>query len=160
MTRTTESGFTLIEVLIVVSIIGILAAVAIPEYANYRKRAAMTEVIVAASGCRTVITEAYSNFSQPTVEANGWGCESSTGTSKYVASIQTDANGRVTVTARNIDPADIDGKVVTLVPADNTGGALTYSPGTRINRWVCGSTTITPATTIKAEYLPASCRGV
>ena len=94
-----QQGFTLIELMIVVAIIGILAAVALPAYQDYTKRAKMSEVILAASACRTTITEVYQSGSQTTVNANAWGCESTTSTSKYVKSIQTDTNGKVTVTA-------------------------------------------------------------
>jgi type IV pilus assembly protein PilA len=143
----------------VVAIIGILAAVALPAYQDYTKRAKMSEVILAASACRTTVTEVYQTGSQTQVSAGNWGCESTSPSSKYVSSIATTADGAVIVTAANIDATNIDGKVVTLVPADSTGTALTYTPGLAVNRWICGSTTLTPATTVPAKYLPGSCRG-
>jgi type IV pilus assembly protein PilA len=157
MKRSIQQGFTLIELMIVVAIIGILAAVALPAYQDYTKRAKLSELILAASACRTTITEVYQSGTF-TPSINGWGCESTNSSSKYVRSIQTNADGKITVKAQGIDTVNIDGNDVTLVPADAAGAALTYvAGGVAINRWICGSSTL--GTTIPAKYLPGSCRG-
>ena len=75
MKRSIQKGFTLIELMIVVAIIGIVAAVALPAYQNNTKKAKVSEVILAASGCRTTITEVYQSGSASNPPgANGWGC--------------------------------------------------------------------------------------
>jgi len=152
--RYLQKGFTLIELMIVVAIIGILAAVALPAYQDYTIRAKMSEVILAASACRTSITEVYQTGGTAPL-ANGWGCETSLG-SKYVAGIETDANGGIKVTIATGISADVDGKIVTLLPYVNNALADSVANmGQGVNSWKCGDT----GTTLLPKYLPGSCRG-
>ena len=146
-----QKGFTLIELMIVVAIIGILAAIALPAYQDYTKRAKMSELILAASACRTTITEVYQSATSLPA-ANQWGCESSGSASKYVASIVTDATGIITVASQGI-PGVTTG--ITLSPFNSAGTAMTSTNiGSAVAQWKCA-----PTVSAEAKFLPGSCRG-
>jgi type IV pilus assembly protein PilA len=151
--RRQQYGFTLIELMIVVMIIGLLASVALPAYQDYTTRAKMSEVVLAASACRSSVSETYASGGAPP-GANGWGCES--GSSRYVQNVTTDANGAVTATAWNISP-DVNGKRLVLVPY--VGAALADAAtmmGQYVSEWRCGPA---PSNGVSLRHLPAGCRG-
>ena len=162
--NTMQKGFTLIELMIVVAIIGILAAVALPAYQDYTARAKMSEVVLAATTCKNTISEAADSGLNTQVAVNKWGCgekdSANAVTSKYVKEITTTAAGAISVEAQNIKATDINGKKVTLTPYSTVDfttpmGAADYVNGTNkpIRTWKCSFDG-------DNKYVPASCRNV
>jgi type IV pilus assembly protein PilA len=150
--RNPARGFTLLELMIVVAIIGILAAVALPAYQNFSVRAKISEAILALGACRTAISELYQSGDTGPGPDN-WGCEQES--SRYVASISTDANGLVTATIAGIAAA-VDGRTLTLAPLIDGAPADSASHmGKSVNAWICGGS----GTDLALNHLPASCRG-
>jgi type IV pilus assembly protein PilA len=158
-----QQGFTLIELMIVVAIIGILAAVALPAYQTYTVKAKMSEAILASSQCRTAVAEVYQtgNPSNPP-GINNWGCESASGvlSSKYVQSVETDANGVITVTtsADGSLPADARGVTIVLTPQTAAGGNLAVASigSTQVGTFRCAPGS--GAAGVPGKYLPGSCK--
>ncbi len=151
MKRSLQKGFTLIELMIVVAIIGILAAVALPAYQDYTVRAKVSEVILGASACRTSITEVYQSNNIASLPVGGkWGCEfaagASSGPTKYVASIETTERGDIRVLVQGLTPNITAGSYVSMTPTINAAG-------TSVSGWDCG-----PTGNMPAKFLPGSCR--
>ena len=147
--RSVQKGFTLIELMIVVAIIGILAAVALPAYQDYTARAKAAEVVLAASTARTCVSESAQVGKSPA------DCDTGFTATKYVSGITVSDAGVVVATATS----DLTGLKITLTPqkaaatpAVNTDYA---GAGFTITEWKCTGAATGNA---KASWLPANCR--
>lgn len=154
-----QQGLTLIELMIVIAIIGILGALALPAYQDYTVRAKVSEMMLAANGCKTAVNEAVSSSSSADVSAalpNA--CESQA--SKYVTSVNVDANGVITVVGNHEalrGSTNATANSIALTPLQTGDTAINGSTdgGKTIAGWRCG-----PAGSngLPAKYLPTSCK--
>lgn len=139
MKRTNAKGFTLIELMIVVAIIGVLAAVALPAYSDYTVRAKVSEIILAASSCRTDITEfAQTNNALPAASE-----ASCSGSSKFVASVAWNGTLVTATATANTELKGAASQTITLTP--------TFVANTGITEWTC-------AGSVPEQFRPGSCR--
>ncbi len=151
-----NSGFTLLELMIVVAIIGILSSVSLPAYQNYTARAKIGEVVLALSSCRTAISETVQSASSlPT--GGDWVCESKAGTAltSFVEILETSDEGAVRAEIRNVNSL-VDGQHIILRPWPDVNRSGPVQSGDAIAQWDCG-----PAPTNTEDILsmlPGSCR--
>ncbi|RZG72688.1 prepilin-type N-terminal cleavage/methylation domain-containing protein [Acinetobacter wuhouensis] len=182
--KSVQKGFTLIELMIVIAIIGILAAVALPAYQDYTVRAKVSEGILAGSSCRSAVTEAIQNGTVPA--AGKWGCEQGKANtaaagaastaeraSKYVALVSVNSAalpGQITVTLEDVPELKTAAKTsIVMTPMVNATtplkGTVDATDPTKftfdsvasatISEWSCGPA---KASGTPEKYLPASCR--
>jgi type IV pilus assembly protein PilA len=163
--KTVQKGFTLIELMIVVAIIGILAAIAIPAYQDYTIRAQVTEGLNLASAVKTGVAESYANTGKwPADITVLGGSTSKLPSGKYVTGV-TVTTGTITITYGGQANTNIAAKTLALQPKVSGNGDVI---------WLCGlntGTTISPApadpssgaagtatTTVLPKYMPQNCR--
>jgi type IV pilus assembly protein PilA len=165
MFKKMQQGFTLIELMIVVAIIGILAAIAIPAYQDYTIRAKVTEGLGLADAAKTAVSEAYQSGDMPGVTALAAGWLPASVATKYVTSVAIAASGLITVKYSAVVP-QISGQLLTLSP--NIGGAVLAANQQGSIDWACATLTNVTATTnglkviaagtLLARYTPTSCK--
>lgn len=147
-----QAGFTLVEMIITICIVGILASIAIAQMRDYSRRAKVSEVVMAVGKCKNTVSESYLTLSDPP-EPGGWGCEAATGTT-YAGAVQTSADGAIRIEITNLDSV-MNGQYVYIVPAKLSGTPMNASVdlGRGVQNWICGSDWL-----LVRNALPANCR--
>ena len=151
--RIYQKGFTLIELMIVVAIIGILAAIAIPAYQDYTVRSKVTEMINSAGVCKTSVAEYYQSLGAfPPNGATQAGCSNIGTANTMPPGVATTGEVQITATGTLSTQLGASNNLFAYFPA-------TASAGAPITAWICSSTATPKASTnILSKYLPATCR--
>jgi type IV pilus assembly protein PilA len=163
--KTVQKGFTLIELMIVVAIIGILAAIAIPAYQDYTVRSKVTEGLNLAASAETAVSEGFQSNDMTGMLASATAWNAAFTKTKYVSTLAiTGATGVITVTFAATTP-QISGKTLVLTPSISKAAVAAGAQGNM--DWACGSTTTATATaeglpvnagTVLAKYVPTQCK--
>lgn len=154
-----QNGFTILELIIIVSIVAILATIAAPKLQGYNDKARLSEAILLATTCKIAITEnvRFSGASLPT--AGNWGCESNNAT-KYVSQIATIGVGVIAVSVQGLTTSNTMGNILTLTPQINGINLSVTDLNTEITSWACSSTAAdgTQNGNNIQTLVPSSCR--
>jgi len=144
MMKTAQKGFTLIELMIVIAIIGIIASIAIPLYTNYVVRSQVAEGINMSTAAKVAASEYFQNTGAFATSNNSAGIEAPANIiGNYVSQVQIVAGGTIQITFGNQAHPDIFGAVLSMVPTSNAGSVT----------WACNGDAALPN-----KFVPAACR--
>lgn len=138
--RRRQKGFNLVELIITMCIGSVLASIAIAQMRDFTRRAKVSEVVLATTGCKNSVAENYLLLESAPAPGS-WGCEGGTGRSKYAGAVQTSSDGVIRVAINNLDGL-VNGQFVYLVPMKADGTTPMTTPadfGRNVRRWLCGS---------------------
>jgi type IV pilus assembly protein PilA len=163
MKRSIQKGFTLIELMIVVAIVGILAAIAIPAYKDFTVRSRVSEVLASMAACKTKLEDFYQSNSNQWTNSAGAAVQTlglcnqsvaSGNNTKFLTSMTVTAGPRIdATTSAAMGDVSANSLVITMFPADAANALV--APPANINRWICGGA----GTTVVARFRPGSCQG-
>ena len=157
MIKKAQQGFTLIELMIVVAIIGILAAIAIPAYQDYTVRARVSEGLSLAAGVKATVAENASNGIALNLNTPGNGATPAFVPTRNVQNIVAAANGEITITY----PAASGGGTLVLAPRDGNNALVAGTLPANAITWNCNSAAsglLGTAGTLPGNFVPAECR--
>ena len=166
MKKHIQKGFTLIELMIVVAIIGILAAIAIPAYQDYTIRSQVSEGLTLAAAAKAAVSESFSNTGVPPADRTAAGMTATAGdtSGKYVESVDV-ADGVITITYGNEVNGVIDGETLTLTPYESVDLSVVWRcgnagapAGAALLGTAAGAATAYVAPSLEDKYMPAACR--
>jgi type IV pilus assembly protein PilA len=173
MFKKVQQGFTLIELMIVVAIIGILAAIAIPAYQDYTIRAKVTEGLSVADSAKTSVAEGFQSNGVNGINAAAAAWSAGWTPTKYVSNVTINAASGVITVTYGAAVAQLNGLKMTLTPQINVNGGYTQLSGVGTSTgsidWACASATSTTSTTftppmiptagtVPARYAPTQCK--
>ena len=161
--KTIQKAFTLIELMNVVAIIGILAAIAIPAYQDYTIRSQVTEGLNLASAAKAAVSESFGSNGDWPGGNTAAGLSAATDIQgKYVAQVEVQAGGVIEITYGNDVNDAIDGMTLALTPYTSPSGDISWQCGDKAitGNLSASPSAVTPANggTLTAKYRPANCR--